>query len=160
EELVVDALDRARIRGGIEASARVLRRRLAEPAAKLRIVDEQSKCVRELLRARIREQEPSLSGEQYACPGLGARCDHRLAVRRRLEHRPAEPDALVRERDDAERVVDLACLSRERQERESLVETLRGDEVLDRRLLVGEKVRERERTAADRLEVLGRTDAA
>src|SRR5581483_1426294 len=43
---------------------------------------------------------------------------------------------------------------------ESVVETFRGDEVLDRRLLVGEKVRERERTAADRLEVLGWTNAA
>ncbi len=41
-----------------------------------------------------------------------------------------------------------------------VAEALRGDEVLDRRLLVGEQVRERERAAAHRLEVLRRTDAA
>ena len=53
-------------------------------------------------------------------PGAVARArrDDRLAVRRRLEHRAAEPDALVRERDDVERAVDLAGLGGERQERE------------------------------------------
>src|SRR5207302_7409131 len=110
--------------------------------------------------ARVLEEQAGLPREKHARSGFRARRDDRLAVRRRLQDGPPEPDALVRERDDVERAVDLAGLGGERQKREALLEPLRRDEVLDRRLLVGEEVGQREHAAANRLEVLRRTDAA
>src|SRR5579859_7340063 len=105
-----------------------------------------------MLRTRVLEQESGLAREENSSACVRSRRDHRLAVRRRLEHRSAEADALVWERDDVERTVDLARLCRERQKRKAIGKTLRGDEILDRRLLVREEVGERECAPADRLE--------
>src|SRR6266542_794167 len=116
EQRVVDGLDGARVDARIEMKPCVLRRRIPERLPQLRVLDQQPQRRRDALRARVVEQQPRLAGYEHACTVARAGGDDPLAVHRCLEHRPAEADALVRERDDVERRIDLAGLRRERQE--------------------------------------------
>ena len=125
EQLVVDRFDRARVPHRVEALARVLGAALAEARAQLGVVDQQPQRGGDRAPgAASSSSKPVLPGSSTPAPSREPDATTGLPYIAASSTGPPEPDALVRERDDVERAVDLAGLRGERQEREVRVEPL------------------------------------